>query len=121
MPRWGWVVSGFVGLFLLFDGGGRLIGFAPYVEGTVEFGFPAAYAAPIGLTLIVATLLFLIPRTSVFGAILLTGYLGGAAAVHVQRGDPWFLFAVLFGVLAWVGLYLRTPRLSELLPFQRST
>jgi hypothetical protein len=118
--RWGRGIAGFVGLFLLVDGGARLIGVAQYVEGTVEFGFPEGYAAAIGLTLVLSTVLYLIPRTAVLGAVLLTGYLGGAAATHIQREDPWFLFAVLFAVLAWAGLYLRDPRIRDLLPLRRT-
>jgi hypothetical protein len=111
----GRVVTGLVSVFLLFDGVARLVRFAPYVEGTVRFGYPEHLASPIGLALTLCTLLYLIPRTAVVGAILLTGYLGGATASHVRVEDPFFLFAVAFGVLVWAGLYLREPRLRALL------
>ncbi|HEY7767442.1 DoxX family protein [Longimicrobium sp.] len=111
-------ISGFVSVFLLFDGAARLVRFAPYVEGTVKFGYPEHLASPIGLVLLAAALLYVIPRTAVLGAILLTGYLGGATASHVRVEDPFFLFAATFGVLVWAGLYLREPRLRALIPLR---
>lgn len=111
----GRIITGFVSLFLLADGVLRTVHFAPYVEGTVQFGYPAHLATPIGVTLTLCTLLYLVPRTAVIGAILLTGYLGGATASHVRMEDPFFLFAAVFGVLVWAGLYLREPRLRALL------
>jgi hypothetical protein len=114
----GRAISGFAAAFLLFDGAARLVHFAPYVEGTVTFGYPEHLASPIGLVLVVATLLYVIPRTAVLGAILLTGYLGGATASHVRVEDPFFLFAATFGVLVWAGLYLREPRLRALVPLR---
>jgi hypothetical protein len=113
--RTGWIISGFVALFMLVDGGGRLAHFAPYVEGLVKLGYPAHLGVPIGLALIVSTLLYLAPPTAVLGAILLTGYLGGATATQVRLEDPWFLFPVAFGALAWLGLYLRDRRVRALL------
>jgi hypothetical protein len=110
----GRVISGFAALFLLADGVLRTVRFAPYVEGTVQFGYPAHLATPIGIVLVACTLLYVVPRTTVIGAILLTGYLGGATASHVRVEDPDFLFAAVFGVLVWAGLYLREPRLRAL-------
>ncbi|CAN5436608.1 DoxX family protein [soil metagenome] len=115
----GHVLSTFVALFLFFDGGARLVRFAPYVEGTVKFGYADHLASWIGLVLILSTLLYVIPRTAVLGAILLTGYLGGATASQLRADDPWFLFPVSFGVLAWGGLYLRDARLRALIPLRR--
>ncbi len=76
---------------------------------------------PLGIVLLVCTLLYLIPRTPVLGAILLTGYLGGAVATHVRVGEGLFsiLFPIIFGVLIWLGLYLRDDRLRALLPLER--
>jgi hypothetical protein len=111
----GRIISGFVSLFLLADGVLRTVHFAPYVEGLVQFGYPAHLATPIGVTLTLCTLLYLVPRTAVIGAILLTGYLGGATASHVRVENPFFLFAVVFGVLIWAGLYGRERRLRALL------
>jgi hypothetical protein len=114
--RWaGRIITGFISIFMLFDGGARLAHFAPYVEGLVKAGYPAHLGVPIGLALIVSTLLYLAPRTAVLGAILLTGYMGGAAATQVRLEDPWFLFAVAFGALTWLGLYLRDRRVRSLL------
>ena len=117
MQRTGWAITAVIGLFLLVDGGLRVVGFAPYVEGMPKFGYAAWLAMPIGLALLVSTILWLIPRTAVLGCILVTGYLGGATATQVRVEDPWFLFPVLLGVLAWLGLYLRDPRVRALIPF----
>jgi hypothetical protein len=114
----GWAILAFVGLFLLVDAGGRIARFAPYIEGTVKFGVPASLAVPVGLALLVSTVLMLIPRTAVLGCILVTGYLGGATAIQVRVESAWFLFPVVLGVLAWLSLYLRDPRLRALVPFR---
>jgi hypothetical protein len=114
----GRIISGFLALFLLMDGALRVAHFAPYVEGTVKYGYPAHLATPVGLTLVICTLLYVLPRTAVLGAILLTGYLGGAVATQVRVEDPFFLFAAVFGVLVWAGLYLREPRLRALVPLR---
>jgi hypothetical protein len=119
MVRTGWVLTGFVGVFLLVDGGARLAGFAPYVQGMITFGYPTSLAPWIGLTLLLCTIAMLIPRTAVLGCILVTGYLGGAAATHVRVQDPWFLFPVMLGAMSWLGLYLRDARVRALLPFTR--
>lgn len=112
--RWaGRILSALVALFLLFDGVARIVGFAPYVEGTVRYGFAADLAPWIGGVLVVSTALYVLPRTALIGAILLTGYLGGATATHVRAGEPWF-FAVIFGVLAWAALVLGDPRVRTL-------
>jgi hypothetical protein len=116
MRRTGLVLSWLVILFCLFDGGARLVGFAPYVEGMPKFGYDPALAPWIGLSLLVATILYAVPRTGVLGAILLTGYLGGAVATQVRVGDPWFLFPAVMAALAWGGLWCRSPQLRELLP-----
>jgi hypothetical protein len=88
------------------------------VEGTVQFGYPQHLATPIGIVLVACTLLYVVPRTAVLGAILLTGYLGGATASQVRVEDPFFLFAAVFGVLVWAGLYLREPRVRALIPLR---
>ena len=118
MNRIGWVLTLLVALFLLVDGGARVAKFAPYVEGLTQFGYDASLAIPIGLTLVVCTILMLIPRTAVLGCILVTGYLGGATAVHVRVNNFWFLFPVALGVMIWLGLYLREPALRALLPLK---
>ena len=112
----GRILSGFVSLFLLVDGGARLAGFAPYVEGMTRFGYPADLAPWVGLTLLICAALYVLPRTAILGAILVTGYLGGATASQVRVGDPWWLFPVALGVIAWEGLWLRYGGLREWIP-----
>lgn len=118
MPRTGWAISGLAAAFLLFDGAARVVGFAPYAEGTVRAGYPVEVGVSIGLVLIACTVLYVIPGSAVLGAILLTGYLGGATATNLRTADP-FLFPAVFGMFVWLGLYLRDPRLRTLLPFRR--
>ncbi len=117
----GWALSGLTGAFLLFDGVAKLFKPEPVVEGTLKVGYPESAIVPLGIVLTVCTLLYLFPRTAVLGAILLTGYLGGAVATHVRMGEGAFpvLFPVVFGVLVWLGLYLREPRLRALIPLRR--
>ena len=87
-----------------------------FVDNFKTFGFPINEALPIGIVELLCTIIYLIPRTSVLGAILLTGYLGGAVATHVRIADPSFVGPLLFGVLVWLGLYLRDPRIRTLIP-----
>lgn len=114
----GRIVSAFPALFLLFDGVMKLVKPAPVVEATVRLGWPESTIVPLGVVLVVCTIIYLIPKTSVLGAILLTAYLGGAVATHVRAGEPVFsiIFAISFGVLLWLGLYLRNPTLRLLVP-----
>jgi hypothetical protein len=114
----GWILTSLVGAFLIVDGGARLAGVAAYVEGMTKFGYAASLAPWIGLTLLVGTIMALIPQTAALGCILVTGYLGGATATQVRVQDPWFLFPVVLGVVLWLGLYLRDPRLRALIPFR---
>src|SRR5215471_13235708 len=105
----GVLLRGVVILFLLVDGGMKLFPPPFVVEATVQLGYPERSIVGIGLTLVVATLLYALPRTAVLGAILLTGYLGGAVATHVRVQAGWFnvLFPVVFGCFVWGGLWLR--------------
>jgi hypothetical protein len=114
------IVSWLPALMLLLDGVAKLFKPAPVIEGTVKLGYSESAIIPLGIVLIVCTVLYLIPRTAVLGAILLTGYLGGAVATHVRVGDGIFpvVFAVTFGVLLWLGLYLRDARVRELVPLR---
>jgi hypothetical protein len=105
-------------LFLLVDAAGKILRLAPYVEGTVSVGYPTGCLVPLGLVLLVSTILYAVPRTAVLGAILLTGYLGGATATHVRLAQP-FLFPVVFGIIVWGCLYVRDARVRSLLPFVR--
>src|SRR5215468_10354656 len=103
----GWIMSGLPALFLLFDGGMKLFKPEFVVKATVQLGYPESVIVPLGIVLTACTVLYLIPRTSVFGAILLTGYLGGAVATHVRVSAGLFeiLFPVILGVLLWGGLF----------------
>lgn len=87
-------------------------------ESMATYGYPASTVIPIQVVAVVCVILYAIPHTSVLGAILLTGYLGGAVATHVQANEPWF-FPVIFGMLVWLGLVLRDPRLRELVPLRK--
>jgi hypothetical protein len=113
----GRVLSTLVGLFLLFDGVAKLFKPDWVVKPTVELGYKESAIIPLGIALTVSALLYLIPRTAVIGAILLTGYLGGAvdANVRADKGAG-LLFPVVFGVLVWLGILLRNPRLRAVLP-----
>jgi hypothetical protein len=122
-PWAGYVISGLPALFLLVDALGKFVKPAPVVEGTLALGYPENVILPLGIILLISTLLYLIPQTSVLGAILITGYLGGAVATHVRIGNPLLthtLFPVYLGVLIWLGLYLRDVRLRALVPLRRS-
>jgi hypothetical protein len=118
----GRVLSGFMILFMLFDAGGKLALEHHVVESTTRIGYPLDVIRPLGIILLLCTLLYAIPRTSILGAILLTGYLGGAIASKVRIEDPLFssvLFGVYFGLLIWGGLYLRDERLRALIPLRQ--
>ena len=117
----GRISSGLPALFLLVDGVMKLVKPAVVVEGTVRLGYPETVILPLGIVLIACTVVYLIPRTAVLGAILLTGYLGGAVATHVRVGEGLFpvSFPILLGVLLWGGLYLRDDRLRALIPLRR--
>jgi hypothetical protein len=114
----GRILSALVVLFLLFDSGVKVMKLAVAVQGTIQLGYPAEVVFPIGIALLLCTILYVIPRTSVLGATLLTGYLGGATASTVRIQSPWFLFLVGFGALVWLGLYLRENRLRALVPLR---
>ncbi|MGI9040637.1 MAG: DoxX family protein [Gemmatimonadales bacterium] len=109
-------------LFLLFDSVIKVMRVAPAVEGTVQLGYPATAVLGIGIIQLVCLVTYVLPRTAVLGAILLTGYLGGAVATHVRIGSPLLthiLFPVYVAVLIWGGLYLRDERLRALVPLRR--
>jgi hypothetical protein len=111
-----WVVA----LLLLLDAVMKLVKPKAVVEGTMKVGYGEHVLVPLGIVLLVCTILYLIPVTSILGAILLTGYLGGAVATNVRVDAPLFsgvLFPVYFGILLWCGLLLRDLRLRPLIPF----
>jgi hypothetical protein len=116
----GRILGGLPALFLLVDGLMKLVKPKEVVEATVALGYPESVILGLGIVLIACTVIYLIPRTSVLGAILLTGYLGGATASHVRHGDSLFaiVFPIVFGVLLWGGLVLRDDRLRALIPLR---
>ena len=118
----GRIISGLPALFCIVDGGAKLFKPAPVVEATTRLGYSENTIIPIGILLLVCTIIYLIPKTSVLGAILLTGYLGGAVATHVRAGEGAFpiVFPIILGGLLWLGLYLRNASLRVLVPI-RST
>lgn len=120
----GRVMSGLIVAFLAVDVVIKFLKPAPppVVETFAHVGWSLSLAPVLGIILLVCTTLYVIPMTSILGAILLTGYLGGAVATHLRAGDPLFshvLFPTYLGVLLWGGLYLRENRLRALLPFRR--
>ena len=120
----GWVLSGLVIAFLMMDATMKLLALSVVLETGGPLGFPGApMARGLGVLLLACTLLYAAPQTAVLGAILLTGYLGGAIASHVRIADPLFthvLFGFYLGLMVWGGLWLRDPRLRQLLPFKTS-
>jgi len=119
--RWaGGIVSAVTVLFSVFDGVTKVIREPHVIEGTARLGFAEGSIVGIGVTLLVCTALYVIPWTSVLGAVLLTGYLGGAVAANVRVGNPAFNtgFPIVFAILVWLGLFLREPRLRVLLPLR---
>lgn len=117
----GRIMSGVVALALLFAGVMDLVQPPSVMKGMIQYGYPAGSVAGIGLALLAGVVLYVIPRTSVLGAIVLTGYLGGAVSTHVRAGDPVLrmLIPVVFGMLTWGGLYLRDHRLRTHLPLRQ--
>lgn len=116
--RAGLAMSGLVTLFLFVDGLAKLAMPQPVIDGTVELGYPVGTIVPMGLALLFGVVLYAIPRTSVLGAIWLTGYLGGAIATHVRVEHPLLthtLFPIWVATLMWGGLALRNPRLRAAL------
>jgi hypothetical protein len=116
----GWIVSVLPALFLIFGGVMSLVNPPAAGEGLAKYGYAENVGVPLGAVLLISTLLYLFPRTAVLGAILLTGYLGGAVATHVRAGEGAFfiLFPVAFGAVIWLGLVLREPRLRSLVPWR---
>ncbi len=117
----GRVMSGLVIAFMLLDGVMKLVPMDVVVTTSEQMGIPGSLARTLGILGLICTVLYAIPRTSIIGAILLTGYLGGAIASHLRLGDPIFthtLFGLYLGVLAWAGLYLRNDRLRALIPLR---
>jgi hypothetical protein len=122
--RIGWMLSGLAILFLVMDSTMKLLALPVVVESCAALGLGGVnIARALGTLLIVCTILYAAPRTAVLGAILLTGYLGGAVATHVRAGNPLFshvLSGVYVGVIVWAGIYLRDPKLRMLMPTRKT-
>ena len=117
----GRVMSGLVIAFMLLDGAMKLVPLDVVVTTSEQMGIPGSLARTLGILGLICTVLYAVPRTSIIGAILLTGYLGGAIASHLRLGDPIFthtLFGLYLGLLVWGGLYLRDDRLRALIPLR---
>lgn len=114
----GRILTGLPIVFLLGDGAVKFTSAAGVIEAFHHLGLPISTAPAIGSLELFCTLLYAYPRTSILGAVLLTGYLGGATAIHVRIGDP-FWFPILMGLIVWAGLYLRESRLHPLLPLSK--
>jgi DoxX-like family len=118
----GWILTALPALFLLMDGVMKVMKPDFVVKATVEMGYPEDVIFGLGIVVLICVVLYIVPNTAVLGAILLTGYLGGAVATHVRHGDPLVshvLAPVYFAILLWGGLYLREPRLSALIPLRK--
>jgi hypothetical protein len=114
----GRILAALSALFLLFDAAGHLIVPAAVVEAFNRLGYPLGLSPALAIIELFCLAAYVIPRTAMLGAILLTGYLGGTVATHLRVRDPLFdtLFPIIFGVMVWAALYLRDPRLRALIP-----
>jgi len=117
----GRILTALTVLFMLFDAFGKFTAPAQVVEACTRLGIPTPQLFGIGLLLAISTIIYAIPRTAVLGAVLLTGYLGGAVAIQMRVGSPTFetVFPVLFGVVLWAGVYLRDCGLRRVFPIHR--
>lgn len=111
----GRIISALVAAFMIFDLVGKLLVIQPVIDAQTHLGFPVELSMTLGLIEIVCLVLYVIPPTTLIGALLLTAYLGGATAIQVRVGDP-FYFPVMMGLLLWLGLLLRDSRLRVFFP-----
>ena len=127
-PRRSWISSPWIGrvvsaipiLMMVLSAVMKLLRPPQVVEAFVnQFGYSDSSLVPIGVIELACAVVYVIPRTAVLGAVLVTTFLGGAVATQVRIGDPSFVGPIVLGILAWVGLYLREPRLRELLPLRK--
>jgi hypothetical protein len=122
LAKWsGWALTGLIILANLMGAGMNVSGNEEAVKGAVEVGYPADTLFGIGVAVLISTLVFAVPKTAVLGAILLTGYMGGAVATHIRAGQGWgtTIPAFVFAALVWVAMLLREPRLRALLPVRK--
>ena len=115
----GWGISALASLMLGVSAVMKLVGGAEVEQGLAHLGIPRSMLTPLSMLELACTAVYLIPATSVLGAILLTGYMGGAICTHWRVGDPFFIQVVL-AIVAWLGLYLREERLKAVLPLTRA-
>jgi hypothetical protein len=122
VPKWmywtGWAISVLLSLLLIFSASMKFTSSPDLAKGMEHLGWPMRFALFLGITELTCTILYLIPQTSVIGAILLTGYMGGAMATHGRIGE-WFVLHIIIAVLIWLGIYLREPRLWPLMPIRK--
>jgi hypothetical protein len=119
MSLWaGRIVTGLVALFMTFDGTVKILKTQAAVEGTVKLGFSESVIVPLGIIVLLSTALYLFPRTAILGAILLTGFLGGATATNLRSQPQFLFFPVILGALVWLGLYLRDQSLRQQIPLR---
>ena len=117
----GRIISTLAVLFLVFDSAGKLLKIQPVLDGAAQLGYPISTMFGIGLVLLLCVVAYVIPRTAVLGAVLLTGYLGGAIATHVRVQSPLFthtLFPIYIAMFVWGGLFLRDARVRAVLPWR---
>jgi hypothetical protein len=115
----GWAVAALPLLLLAFSGVMKLAKPPAVVQGFIQSGYPASTLLPLGILELGCLVVYLIPRTAVLGAILTTGYLGGAVATNVRIGNPLWVMPVLVGVMLWGGLFFRDPRIRALIPLRK--
>jgi len=116
----GRVLTTLIVLFMLMDGVMKLNPPPFVIEATTKLGYSESAIRPIGAAALLGAILYAIPQTSVLGAIILTGFLGGAVATHVRAGESNWIFALLFGIVTWLGIYFREPRLRSLTPMRQN-
>lgn len=115
----GRITSALPALLILFSAIFKLTKSAAVVQGFAHAGYSEALIVPIGIIEVICVVVYLIPRTTFLGAILLTGLMGGATATNVRVGDPSYFMTILLGIMIWGGLFFRDSRLRSLIPFQR--
>jgi hypothetical protein len=113
-----WILSAIPVLMILFASSAKLLKTPQIMETMAQFGFSPSLVVVVGVIELLCTIAYVIPRTSVLGAILLTGLFGGAIVTNVRVGNPGYYMPLLFGIFAWGGLYLRDPRLRDLIPIR---
>jgi MFS family permease len=116
----GWALSGLVALMFVFSAFLKIKGGPEMDKGMEHLGLPASMVMPLAILELTCLAIYLIPPTAVLGAILLAGYVGGTIVTHWRSGDP-FIVNIILGLVLWLAIYLREPRLKELIPIRRST